>query len=46
MAGKVFLFVMDERYLLAAARYVELNPVRARLVEKPNCTPGAVRRRM
>jgi len=26
---------MDERYLLAAARYVELNPVRAKLVEKP-----------
>jgi len=26
---------MDERYLLAAARYVELNPVRAEFVEKP-----------
>jgi REP-associated tyrosine transposase len=25
-------FVMDEPYLLAAARYVELNPVRANLV--------------
>ena len=28
-------FVMDEAWLLAAARYVELNPVRARLVDKP-----------
>ena len=27
-------FPMDERYLLAAARYVELNPVRARLADK------------
>ena len=26
---------MDEPYLLAAARYVELNPVRARLVTSP-----------
>jgi len=26
---------MDERYLLAAVRYVELNPVRAGLAEKP-----------
>src|SRR6266436_6229492 len=26
---------MDEPYLLAAARYVELNPVRARLAERP-----------
>jgi putative transposase len=30
---------MDERYLLAAARYVKLNPVRARLVEKPERYP-------
>lgn len=28
-------FVMDERYLLAATRYIELNPVRAKLVKKP-----------
>jgi len=28
-------FPMDERYLLAATRYIELNPVRAKLVEKP-----------
>ena len=28
-------FAMDERYLLAATRYIELNPVRAKLVKKP-----------
>ena len=28
-------FVMDERHLTAAARYVELNPVRARLCQRP-----------
>ena len=28
-------FPMDEAYLLATARYVELNPLRARLVRKP-----------
>lgn len=28
-------FPMDERYLLAAARYIERNPVRAKLVRKP-----------
>ncbi|MFA5795514.1 MAG: hypothetical protein WC980_10675 [Candidatus Brocadiia bacterium] len=26
---------MDERYLLTAARYIELNPVRAKLIDKP-----------
>ncbi len=31
--GRFASFVMDERHLLAAARYVELNPVRARLVK-------------
>ena len=31
--GRFASFVMDEPHLLAAARYVELNPVRARLVE-------------
>ena len=31
--GRFASFVMDEPYLLAAARYVELNPVRARLTE-------------
>jgi putative transposase len=30
--GRFASFVMDEPYLLAAARYVELNPVRANLV--------------
>ncbi len=33
--GRFASFVMDERYLLAAARYVELNPVRAKLVSEP-----------
>lgn len=28
-------FPMDEDYLMATARYVELNPVRARLVKRP-----------
>ena len=37
--GRFSSFVMDESYLLAAARYVELNPVRARLVEKPELYP-------
>lgn len=32
-------FPMDEDYLLATARYVELNPVRARLVRKPEAWP-------
>jgi len=29
-------FPMNERYLLAAARYVELNPVRARITKDPS----------
>ena len=33
--GRFASFVMDERHLLTAARYVELNPVRARLARKP-----------
>ena len=33
--GRFASFVMDEDYLIAAARYVELNPVRARLVRSP-----------
>jgi putative transposase len=33
--GRFSSFPMDEKYLLAAARYVELNPVRARLVKEP-----------
>ena len=31
--------VMDEQHLLVAARYVSLNPVRARLVERPEDWP-------
>jgi putative transposase len=34
--GRFASFVMDEPYLLAAARYVELNPVRAKLVVAPS----------
>jgi putative transposase len=37
--GRFASFVMDESYLLAAVRYVELNPVRARLVKKPEVYP-------
>jgi putative transposase len=33
--GRFASFVMDEPYVLAAARYVELNPVRAGLVADP-----------
>jgi putative transposase len=33
--GRFASFVMDERYTLAAARYIELNPVRAGLVSRP-----------
>ncbi|MEE8445842.1 MAG: transposase [Alphaproteobacteria bacterium] len=33
--GRFASFPMDERHLLAAARYVELNPVRAKLVKRP-----------
>jgi putative transposase len=37
--GRFASFVMDEPYLLAAARYVELNPVRARLVPTAEAWP-------
>lgn len=37
--GRFASFPMDESYLLAATRYVELNPVRAGLVEKPEAYP-------
>src|SRR6266550_2593947 len=30
--GRFSSFVMDDRYTIAAARYIELNPVRAQLV--------------
>jgi len=33
--GRFSSFIMDEMYLLACTRYVELNPVRAGLVKKP-----------
>ena len=33
--GRFSSFIMEEGYLLACTRYVELNPVRAGLVEKP-----------
>ncbi len=33
--GRFSSFPMDEQHLLAAARYVELNPVRARLAATP-----------
>ena len=33
--GRFASFPMDDAHLLSAARYIELNPVRARLVEKP-----------
>ena len=33
--GRFSSYPLDEQYLLAAVRYVELNPVRARLVEWP-----------
>ena len=33
--GRFASFPMDERYLLVAARYIELNPIRAGLVQKP-----------
>jgi len=37
--GRFASFVMDEPYLLAAARYIELNPVRAGLVAKAEDWP-------
>jgi len=37
--GRFASFPMDEEYLLAAVRYVELNPVRAGLVERAEQWP-------
>jgi putative transposase len=37
--GRFTSFPMDETHLLAAARYVELNPVRAKLAKKPSDWP-------
>jgi len=33
--GRFSSFLMDEKYLLAATRYVELNPVKAGLASTP-----------
>jgi len=33
--GRFASYVMDEKYLLAAVRYIELNPVRARITDDP-----------
>ncbi|MBL7072016.1 MAG: transposase [Candidatus Omnitrophica bacterium] len=33
--GRFYSCILDEFHLIAAARYVELNPVRANIVEKP-----------
>ena len=33
--GRFSSFVMDESHLIAAVRYIELNPVRAKLVDNP-----------
>ena len=37
--GRFGSFLMDEKYLLAATRYIELNPVRAGLVSIPEEYP-------
>lgn len=33
--GRFASFIMDETHLLVSARYIEMNPVRAKLVKKP-----------
>ena len=37
--GRFSSFILDDRYLLACTKYVELNPVRAGLVKKPEDWP-------
>lgn len=37
--GRFSSFIMEEKYLLACTKYVELNPVRAGLVKKPEEWP-------
>jgi putative transposase len=37
--GRFASYVMDDNYLVAAARYIELNPVRAHLVNDPSRYP-------
>jgi putative transposase len=34
--GRFFSFPLGENYLLATARYIEMNPVRARLAQEPH----------
>lgn len=37
--GRFASYPMDESYTLAATRYIELNPVRAKLVKRPEAWP-------
>ena len=37
--GRFASYPMDESYTLAAARYIELNPVRVKLVKRPEAWP-------
>ncbi|MCK4341487.1 MAG: transposase [Phycisphaerae bacterium] len=37
--GRFASFVLDDYYLLAATRYVEMNPVRAGMVDRPESYP-------
>ncbi|MFP4040596.1 MAG: transposase [Desulfosudaceae bacterium] len=37
--GRFSSYVLDEAYLLACARYIEMNPVRAKLVTTPQAWP-------
>ena len=37
--GRFASYILDERYLLTAARYVELNPVHAGLAKRPELYP-------
>ena len=39
--GRFASYPMDEQHLLAAVRYIELNPVRARLVKNQRIIDGA-----
>ncbi len=43
--GRFSSFILDERYLLACTRYVELYPVRARLIKNPEDWPWSSARR-
>jgi putative transposase len=40
--GRFGSFPMDEQYLIATARYIELNPVRAEIVKNLKNINGAV----